>query len=467
MGETTVVTRFAPSPTGFLHIGSARTALFSWLYARHCGGQFRLRIEDTDRERSTDEAIQAILTGMRWLGLDWDEEVVYQSARAARHAEVAQALLEAGQAYRCYATPEDLENLRAAARETNTPLRFAWRDRDPAEAPDGAPFVVRLKAPQAGSTIIEDVVQGPVEIANEQLDDMVLLRSDGTPTYMLAVVVDDHDMGVTHVLRGDDHLINAARQRHILEAMGWPVPTYGHVPLIHGPDGKKLSKRHGALGVEGYRDMGYLPETMRNYLARLGWAHGDDEIFSTEEAIGWFDLTGLKKSPAQLDFDKLNHVNSHYLKTGDPDALFPLIESRLTEAAGKTLDLGEKERVMRAWPALADRAKTIHDLGDGARFLVAARPIPIEPASAKHLTADARTMLVRLAAALGALDSWDGETIEAGLRTFAEAEGLKFGQVAQPLRAAVTGTPQSPGLSDVLVALGRDETLARINDQTE
>lgn len=357
--------------------------------------------------------------------------------------------------------------MREAARAEGRPVRYdgRWRDRDPSDAPDGADPVIRLKAPQEGSTVIEDVVQGTVEIGNDQLDDLVLLRSDGTPTYMLAVVVDDHDMGVTHVLRGDDHLINAARQRHIMEAMGWPVPSYGHVPLIHGPDGAKLSKRHGALGVEAYRDDGYLPETMRTYLARLGWSHGDDEIFTTEQAVSWFDLSGLNKAPARLDFDKLAFVNAHFLRCADRERLTDLIREPLEKTAGKPLDAVLTGRLERAWPALTERAKTVPELAQVAGFLVTPRPIAIEPASAKHLTDESRAMLAGLAEALAAVDDWSAELVEAAVRAHASAKSLKFGQVAQPLRAATTGTPQSPGIFEVLIALGKDETLARIHDQ--
>ncbi len=463
----TTVTRFAPSPTGFLHIGGARTALFNWLYARRMEGRFVLRIEDTDKARSTQESIDAIFEGMEWLGLDWDEEPVYQSKRADRHKAVAEDLLAQGKAYKCFATPEELTEMREAQKAAGKPIRYdgRWRDRDPADAPEGLAPAIRLKAATDGSTVIPDVIQGDVEIANDQLDDLVLLRSDGTPTYMLAVVVDDHDQGVTHVVRGDDHLINAARQMQILEAMGWPVPVYGHVPLIHGPDGAKLSKRHGALGVEAYRDMGYLPEAMRNYLARLGWGHGDDEIFSTEQAIGWFDIKDIKKSPARLDFDKLDHVNAHYMRTAEPERLIALIEDDLAAQAGAALDQEQQARVERALPALTERAKTVKELGEAAAFLIAPRPIPVTEASAKHLDEDARAMLRRLQDALGLLESWDPDAIETAIRAFAEREELKFGKVAQPLRAATTGTPQSPGIFDVLVALGKEETLARIADQ--
>ncbi len=463
-----IVTRFAPSPTGYLHIGGARTALFSWLYARRHGGRFVLRIEDTDRERSTKEAVGAIFEGLEWLGLDWDEEPVFQSKRADRHRAVAEDLLARGKAYQCFATPEELSTMRDEAQKEGRAFRYdgRWRDRDPKDAPKDLKPAIRLKAPRDGSTVIKDAVQGDVTIGHDQLDDLVLLRSDGTPTYMLAVVVDDHDQGVTHVVRGDDHLINAARQMQILHAMDWPVPVYAHVPLIHGPDGAKLSKRHGALGVEAYRDLGYLPEAMRTYLARLGWSHGDEELFTTEQAIEWFDLAGIKKSPARLDLDKLDHVNAHFLKALDPERAMALIGEALEKAAGAPLQEDQKERVKRALPSLLERAKTTVDLGQQCSWVVSPRPIPVEDASAKHLNDDTRAILGRLAVTLEALDPWSHESVEAAIRGFLETEGLKFGKIGQPLRAALTGTPNSPGLFDVLVALGKEETLARIGDQT-
>ncbi|HXM00860.1 MAG TPA: glutamate--tRNA ligase, partial [Rhizomicrobium sp.] len=366
------VLRFAPSPTGFLHIGGARTALFNWLFARHTGGTFLLRIEDTDRERSTPEAVAAILAGLEWLGLNWDGQTVYQFARAGRHREVAQHLLAEGNAYRCFATAAELDEMRAAQKAAGKPMRYdgRWRDRDPSEAPPGAPFVIRLRAPQTGETTVHDVVQGDVRFANDQLDDMVLLRSDGTPTYMLAVVVDDHDMGVTHVIRGDDHLNNAARQLQIIHAMGWPVPIYGHLPLIHGPDGAKLSKRHGALAVEAYRDMGYLPETMRNYLLRLGWSHGDDETISTEQAIAWFNLESIGRSPARLDFKKLDNLNAHYIRQMDDGALAAEVAAMLArETPPRALDPQATARLVAAMPGLKERAKTLVELAQAADFL--------------------------------------------------------------------------------------------------
>ena len=451
------VLRFAPSPTGMLHIGGARTALFNWLYARHTGGTFLLRIEDTDRERSTPEAVAAILNGLEWLGLDWDGQTIYQFARAGRHREVAEQLLAQGKAYRCFATAEELEEMRNKARAEGKPQRYdgRWRDRDPGEAPAGAPYVIRLRAPQTGETIVHDVVQGDVRFGNEQLDDMVLLRSDGTPTYMLAVVVDDFDMGVTHVIRGDDHLNNAARQLQIIGAMGWPEPTYGHLPLIHGPDGAKLSKRHGALAVEVYRDMGYLPETMRNYLLRLGWSHGDDEIIPTEKAIEWFNLESIGRSPARLDFKKLDNLNAHYIRAMDDAALADEI------AKTRSLSTTAKARLIAAMPGLKERAKTLVELGEAAEFLFTDGPRTADEAAAKNLGPEARAAIARVLPAFEATD-WTGPALEAAARTFADAAGMKLGQVAQPLRAALTGKAASPPLFDMMAVLGRDESLVRL-----
>jgi glutamyl-tRNA synthetase len=462
----TVVTRFAPSPTGFLHIGGARTALFNWLYARRHGGTFLLRIEDTDRARSTQAAVDAILDGMRWLGLDWDGEAVSQFGRQARHAEVAHAMLERGLAYRCYATQEELAELRARQEAAREPTRYdgRWRDRDPAEAPAGAKPVIRLKAPQEGSTIVRDRVRGEVEVQNAQLDDMVLLRSDGTPTYMLAVVVDDHDMGVTHVIRGDDHFTNTFRQLQIYRAMGWDEPEFAHVPLIHGPDGAKLSKRHGALGVDAYREMGYLPEAIRNYLLRLGWSHGDEEIIPTARALEVFDLEGIGKSPARFDFAKLDSLNGHYLREADDARLVELAAGRLAASGGRTPTDGDRARLAALMPGLKTRAKTLKELADGAAFLVRPRPLALEEKAAALLDAAARSALRDLAAALAALPDWTPEALEAATRAFAEARGEKLGRVAQPLRAALTGSTQSPPVFDVAAVLGREETSARIGD---
>ena len=462
-----VVTRFAPSPTGFLHIGGARTALFNWLFARHHGGAFRLRIEDTDRKRSTDAAIDAILEGLRWLGLEWDGETVHQFAGAARHAEVATGLIEAGKAYHCYCTREELQEMRDRARAEGRSPRYdgRWRDRDPAEAPPGVPPVVRHKAPRDGETTLDDLVQGPVTVANDQLDDMVLLRADGTPTYMLSVVVDDHDMAVSHVIRGDDHLTNAFRQTQLFEALGWPRPEFAHIPLIHGSDGAKLSKRHGALGVEAYREMGYLPEALRNYLLRLGWAHGDDEVISTGQAIAWFDLDGVGRAPARFDFAKLDSLNGHYIREAADAELAALVAERLQATTAEVLDRSAGERLLRAMPGLKPRAKTINELADNAAFYVADRPLELSQKAAKLLPEEGRARLGRLRPLLEGLDDWSETALEAQVRAFAEAEDCKLGQIAQPLRAALTGSHASPGIFEVMTVLGRRESLARIADQ--
>ena len=456
------VLRFAPSPTGMLHIGGARTALFNWLYARHTGGTFLLRIEDTDRERSTPEAVAAILNGMEWMGLDWDGDAIYQFARAARHREVAEQLLAMGKAYRCYATAEELTAMREAQRAAGKPIRYdgRWRDRDPAEAPAGAPFVVRIKARSDGETIVHDMVLGDVRFANDQLDDMVLLRSDGTPTYMLAVVVDDFDMGVTHVVRGADHLNNAARQLQIIEAMGWPVPVYGHLPLINGPDGAKLSKRHGALAVEAYRDMGYLPETMRNYLLRLGWSHGDDEIISTEQAIQWFNFESIGKSAARMDYKKLDNLNGHYIRTTADATLVAEVTAFLSREP-RVLSMTARKRLEAAMPSLKERAKTLVELIQGAEFLFSDGPRTLDEAAAKLLTPEGRATLAAALPLLEATD-WTGPALEAAARAFAEGAGLKLGQVAQPLRAALTGKTNSPPLFEMLALLGREESIGRL-----
>ena len=461
-----VVVRFAPSPTGYLHIGGARTALFNWLFARHHGGCFLLRIEDTDRQRSTPEAIAAILDGLTWLELSWDGEVIYQSARAARHAEVARQLLADGKAYRCYCTPEELEAMREEARSQGRSVRYdgRWRDRDPSQAPAGTAPAIRLKAPQAGETSIADLVQGEVRIANEQLDDMVLLRADGTPTYMLSVVVDDHDMGITHVIRGDDHLTNAFRQVQLYHACGWTPLDFAHIPLIHGPDGAKLSKRHGALGVDAYREMGYLPEAMRNYLLRLGWAHGDDEIISTEQAIQWFTLNAVGRSPARFDFAKLNSLNAYYIRSATDDRLLELILTRLERRLGHMPDAIGRDRLLRGMPGLKARAKTLEELAQGAMFYVRPRPLPLDEKAAGLLAPGTRVRLGRLAGGLSDLDEWAPAALEKRVRKFAEAESIKLGDIAQPLRAALTGATTSPGIFEVMVVLGRDETLSRLAD---
>jgi glutamyl-tRNA synthetase len=461
---TKPVLRFAPSPTGYLHIGGARTALFNWLYARHTGGKFLLRIEDTDRERSTPEAVAAILNGLTWLGLDWDGQTTYQFARADRHRQVAKLLLERGRAYRCYATAQELEEMRARQRAAGQSVRYdgRWRDRKPGPEEKDKPFVIRLKAPREGKTVIRDVVQGEVRWSSEQLDDMVLLRSDGTPTYMLAVVVDDFDMGVTHVLRGSDHLNNAARQLQIIEAMGWPVPVYGHVPLIHGADGAKLSKRHGALAVEAYRDMGYLPEAMRNYLLRLGWSHGDDEIISTAEAIALFDFDGLGRSAARFDLKKLDNLNGHYIREMDDAALtLELVAFAERLRPELTLDAPMRARLKAAMPLLKTRAKTLVELVDKAEFLFSNGARAPDSTAATVLTPAARAKLGRVAQALDQ-EPWDTASLEARVRTLAEKEGAKLGDLAQPLRVAVTGRTASPPIFDVLAVLGREEALTRI-----
>ena len=453
-----VVTRFAPSPTGFLHIGGARTALFNWLFARHHGGKFLLRIEDTDKARSTTEAIDAILDGMRWLGLDWDGHEYYQSQFWARHAEIAHRLLERGAAYRCYMTQEELAAAREKAQAERRPFRIESPWRDVTDQQD-TPFVIRLKSPRDGETVIDDKVQGLVTVQNAELDDFVLLRSDGTPTYMLAVVVDDHDMGVTHVIRGDDHLNNAFRQLAIIRAMGWPEPTYAHVPLIHGSDGAKLSKRHGALGVDAYRDeMGYLPEAVGNYLLRLGWGHGDDEIISREQAIDWFDLDHVGKSPSRFDFKKLENLNGHYMREADDGRLADLILPRLTAGADRDL-------LIRAMPELKARAHDLNQLADGAQFLFSARPIAPDEQAAALLTPESRESLIAVHNILSEIANWDHDTLDAAVRKVAEERSLKLGKLAQPLRAALTGRTTSPGIFDVLVLLGKSESLARIADQ--
>jgi glutamyl-tRNA synthetase len=470
---TPIVTRFAPSPTGFLHIGGARTALFNWLYARGRGGKMLLRIEDTDRARSTKEAIAAIFDGLTWLGIDWDGEPVFQFARAARHREIAEALLAVGRAYRCYASPQELQEMRDAARREGRTPRYdgRWRDRDPSEAPANVEPVIRLKAPAEGETVIDDLVQGRVTWQNKELDDLVLLRSDGTPTYMLAVVVDDHDMDITHIIRGDDHLTNGARQKQIYEALAWKVPVMAHIPLIHGPDGSKLSKRHGALGVDAYRAMGYLPVAMRNYLVRLGWSHGDQEIFSTDEMIAAFDLPQIGRSPARFDFAKIENINGHYMRESANTDLLAEMERLLPHVAhgneiATKLTPDAKAKILAAMPGLKERAKTLIELIDNAQYIFSERPIAIDDKAAALLTADARHLLRDLHEQLSAVDPWTVENTEQAVRTFAESQGVKLGAVAQPLRAALTGRTTSPGIFDVLDVLGKPESLARLSDQS-
>jgi glutamyl-tRNA synthetase len=467
-----VVVRFAPSPTGFLHIGGARTALFNWLYARGRGGKMLLRIEDTDRERSTKAAIDAILDGLDWLGIQWDDQTIYQSARAARHRQAAEQMLQAGHAYRCYCTSDELAAMREDARAKGRTRLYdgRCRDRDSATVPAGTPSVIRLKAPLTGETVIEDQVQGRVTWQNENLDDLVLLRSDGNPTYMLAVVVDDHDMGVTHIMRGDDHLTNGARQKQIYEALGWMVPVMAHIPLIHGPDGAKLSKRHGALGVDAYRAMGYLPAAMRNYLVRLGWAHGDQEIFSTEEMIAAFDLPQIGRSPARFDFAKLESINGHYIRHMADADLLAEIERVLPHLAGGA-ELAAKltpelrAMLIAAMPGLKERAKTLVDLLASARYLFADRPLALDDKAAYLLTNESRTLLGEIAQELAAVEPWSTAATEQAIRAFAERKGIKLGSVAQPLRAALTGRTTSPPIFDVLAVLGKSESLGRLRDQ--
>jgi glutamyl-tRNA synthetase len=469
-----VITRFAPSPTGYLHIGGARTALFNWLYARAKGGKMLLRIEDTDQARSTEGAILAILDGLRWLGLDWDGEPVYQLSRAERHREIAEQLLAEGKAYRCYATPEELQTMREKARAEGRAPGYdgAWRDRDHSEAPDGVAPAIRFKAPREGETVIEDRVQGRVVFQNKDLDDLIILRSDGSPTYNLSVVVDDHDMGITHVIRGDDHLTNAARQTQIFKALGWETPIYAHVPLIHGPDGTKLSKRHGALGVEAYREMGYLPAALRNYLVRLGWSHGDAEIISTEEMISWFDLSAIGRSAARFDFVKLENLNGHYLRAMADSEIVDHLKALIPDlpdggALAARIGTDGWRKLEGAMPGLKERAKTLIELIDSAGYLFVERPLTLDDQAKKQLDEAGRETLASLLPKLKDVEPWTPEALEACVRAFAEATGRKLGKVAQPLRAALTGRATSPGIFDVLEVLGREESLGRIADQTQ
>jgi glutamyl-tRNA synthetase len=467
-----VITRFAPSPTGFLHIGGARTALFNWLYARHTGGKMLLRIEDTDRERSTQTAIAAILDGLSWLGLDWHGDVIYQSRRATRHREVALSLLASGGAYHCYATPQELEEMRERARAEGRPPRYdgLWRDRPASDAPEGIEPVIRLKAPREGETVLNDLVMGRVAWPNKDLDDLVLLRSDGTPTYMLAVVVDDHDMGITHIIRGDDHLTNAARQLHIYQALGWEPPVMAHVPLIHGPDGAKLSKRHGALGVDAYRAMGYLPKALRNYLVRLGWSQGDKEFFTAEEMIAAFDLPQIGRSPARFDFVKLENMNGHYIRAANDEDLLAALEQVLPylpegNALLSKLDSSMWEKLRAAMPGLKERAKTFVELLDGAKFLFSERPLALDAKAASLLDARARKNIAALIPRLAVLADWKAARLEGIVRDYVVENKIKLGDAAQPLRAALTGKTTSPGIFNVLEVLGREESLGRLQDQ--
>ncbi len=460
----TVVTRFAPSPTGYLHIGGARTALFNWLYARHHGGSYRLRVEDTDRKRSTEDAVEKIISGLDWLGLQDDGEPVFQSQNFDRHVAVAEQLLAEGKAYHCYCSPDELTEMREAARAEGRTRLYdrRWRDRDPADASADVAPSVRVKMPVEGETVIADLIQGEVRVDNDNLDDFIILRPDGTPTYMLAVVIDDHDMGVTHIIRGDDHLNNAFRQYHVFETLGWQVPEFAHMSLIHGSDGAKLSKRHGALGVEAYHDMGILPAAMRNYLLRLGWSHGDDEIISTEQAIEWFDLSAVGRAPARFDMDKLTNLNGHYIRESNDGDLVALILPIVAELLGAPVDEAAKTRLLAGIGGLKERAKNLNELAETALFYCRERPLPLTEKATKLLDGEARDNLTALAGILADIGSWDKEALEAGVREFAEAKDLKLGQIAQPLRAALTGSTVSPGIFEVMVALDRAETLARI-----
>lgn len=462
-----IVTRFPPSPTGFMHIGTARTALFNWLYARKNGGKMLFRIEDTDRARHSEEAVQAIINGMQWLGLDWDGDIVSQYGRQARHAEVAHALLKSGQAYYCYCSPEELEEMRNAAMAEGKPTMYdrRWRNRAPSDAPSNIKPVIRIKAPLAGQTTINDVVQGDVTVENTQLDDFVLLRSDGTPTYMLAVVVDDHDMGVTHVIRGDDHLNNAFRQKVIIDAMGWPVPVYAHIPLILGSDGAKMSKRHGATSVEDYQAMGYLPEAMRNHLMRLGWSHGDDEIFSPEQALQWFDITGIHKNPARFDFDKLDHINAHYIKEADPARLVSLVSDLWRTKLGLDVTSGAQAHLLALMPELQTRNKTLLHMAQESAFLARTVPLPLDEKATEILQPETLPVLAALRDAFVTLPVFDGPNIEAACKDVAASlMGGKMGKVGMPLRAALTGTGVSPTIFTAAAVMGRDETVSRLND---
>lgn len=462
----TVVTRFAPSPTGFLHIGGARTALFNWLFARHHQGKFLLRIEDTDRKRSTDEAVQAIYDGLKWLGLDWDGDAISQAGRIDAHRQAAERLLDEGHAYRCYSSPEELTEMRESARADGRPMRYdgRWRDRADADAPPGVAPVIRLKAPQSGETVIADMVQGDVRVANDQLDDMILLRADGTPTYMLAVVVDDHDMGVTDVIRGDDHLTNAFRQFQLYTALGWQPPRFAHIPLIHGADGAKLSKRHGALGVEHYRDDGFLPEAICNYLLRLGWSHGDDETITTDQAIDWFNIEGIGKSPSRFDVAKLTNLNAHYLRDADDQRLVDLVQPMLMARSGAALSETAVKCLLTGMPGLKERAKTVLELADNAYFYVASRPLEMTEKAQALLAEESLEALANFEPLLANLGEWSHATIEQAARDFAESRDLKLGKLAQPLRAALTGSTISPGIFDVMEVLGQEETIGRLKD---
>lgn len=460
-----IITRFAPSPTGFLHIGGARTALFNWLFARHHGGEFLLRIEDTDRERSTDAAIAAIMDGMNWLGLDHDGEAISQYARADRHREVANQLLAKGHAYKCYATRDELAALREETRANGTPMRGdLWRDRDQSEAPQGVAPAIRLRMPREGETTIHDIVQGDVTVKNSELDDMVLLRADGTPTYMLAVVVDDHDMEISHIIRGNDHLNNAFRQYQLYVLMEWAIPKFAHIPLIHGADGKKLSKRHGALGVDAYRDMGYLPEAMRNYLVRLGWSHGDDEYIPTTKAIEWFNLESVVKSPARFDFDKLDNLNAEYIRQADTNYLFNLIQSKVEEQIKHTISEQEKTWLIAAIPSLKERAKRLPDLVESALIFTECKPMTFTDKAAGMLNGNSVDIVSGIACVIDDLIDWQTDKIKLTIQDFCDKEGLKMGKVMQPIRAALTGGRPSGDLIEIMLILKKEETVKRLKD---
>ena len=459
-----VVTRFAPSPTGYLHIGGARTALFNWLYARGRGGKFLLRIEDTDRERSTPEATAAILQGMQWLGLDWDGDAISQFERAPRHAEVAHQMLARGKAYKCFSTADEINAFREAEKAASRYPVFLspWREADPATHPD-APYVIRMKAPRDGETLIQDAVQGEVRVKNDNLDDMIVLRSDGTPVYMLAVVVDDHDMGVTHVIRGDDHLNNAFRQQMVYDAMDWEVPVWAHIPLIHGPDGKKLSKRHGAVGLHDYAAMGYPAQAMRNYLCRLGWSHGDDEFFADAQALDWFDLSGIGRAPARLDFKKLENLSGQHIAAMDDAALLHELQAYLPAAGRPVLTDAQADMMLRAMPSLKERSKTFPELLDKAAFVLATRPLAPEPKALAAMDPVSRGILSELTPRLQTA-TWSRETLEAVVAETAAAHGLGMGKIAAPLRAALAGRTVTPSVFDMMLVIGREETMARLSE---
>lgn len=459
-----IITRFAPSPTGFLHIGGARTALFNWLYARGRSGKMLLRIEDTDAKRNTPEKVQAILDGMRWLGLEWDDDYISQAANIKRHQEVVQEMLNKGLAYKCYCSKDEIAAMREAAKAAGKPMIYdgTWRDRDASEAPEGVDPVIRFKAPCEGKTTIQDEVMGEVKIANEQLDDLIMLRSDGSPTYMLSVVVDDHDMGVTHIIRGDDHLTNAIRQACMYEALGWELPVFAHVPLIHGQDGAKLSKRHGAMGVMAYRDMGYLPVAMRNYLSRLSWSHGDDEIMSTKQLTEWFDLDGIGKSPSKFDFVKLENLNAHYIKNTDDLELIDILETFLKDTG--TGEIRNRERLVLAMPIIKERAKTLIELNTAAQFVFADRPLNFDDKAKKQLTDDNKALIAGLIGKFEAISDWNRDNIANCIKQYAEQVDMKLGKIGQPLRAILAGTTNAPGIFDIAVILGKEETINRIRD---